>query len=127
MRLPGDTTYEQWDAMRRERFGEVGNMKDVTVEHLRYETCLYFGPSGNSGVATWHCSTGQCSILTRRQAIFRVVSGIRNYMMNALGEDSWLFTELGDHKPQFAGQKRRNIDSNLPWGMLFSQEDGEPE
>jgi hypothetical protein len=110
MKLPGTTTYDDWDQLRRNRFKVIENMEDVTVQHSRYETCLFMYDSGNSGIATWECSTGSCYIKTRRQAIFTVLSGMRNYMLNALG--GWEFTDSG-----------KNIDSDLPWGVLFSNEE----
>ena len=127
MRLPDTTSYEDWDAMRRKRFAENKGTKeefgypDVTVQHNEYETCLFMGDHGNSGIATWVCATGYCYIMTKRQAIFRILEGMRNYMMNAL--DAWEFEELGDHNPEFEGQTKRNIDIDLAWGVLFSNDD----
>ncbi len=109
MRLPGSTTYEEWDEMRRERFDAYISYGDVTVQHGRYETCLFMGASGDSGIATWDCSTGSCYIVTKRQAIFKILSGMRNYMINALDA-----SEFKDGK---------NIDSDLPWGVLFANEE----
>jgi len=110
MRLPGNTTYEDWDAMRRERFAIVdefgGRECDVTVQHGEYETALFFGNNGNSGIAEWRTWEGTCSIMTKRQAIFCIVEGIKNYMMNAL--DAWEFAD------------GENIDMNTPWGVLFN-------
>ncbi len=111
MRLPGSTTYEEWDEMRRERFDADVSYGDITVQHNRYETCLFMFESGSSGAATWSTTTGSCYIATKRQAIFKVLHGMRNYMMNALAA-----SEFKDGV---------NIDANLPWGVLFSDKEKE--
>ena len=111
MRLPETTTYEQWDALRRERFTKQNGFDDVTVQHNRYETCLFMYESGNSGIAMWEIATGYCYTKTKRQAIFSVLSRMRNYMVHAL--DAW----------EFNGGE--NIDAHLPWGVMFTNEEGQ--
>jgi hypothetical protein len=107
MRLPTDTTYEAWDALRRERFVVAEGMDNVKVEHLRYETAVFYGDDGNSSMAFWNVHTGCCYIKSKREAIFTILVGVRNYMMNAL--DAWEFCD------------GENVDSNLPWGTLFGE------
>jgi hypothetical protein len=109
MKLPGHTTYDDWDQLRRIRFTVVDGMPDVTVQHNRYETCLFLFDSGNSGIATWEPSTGSCYIKTKREAIFTVLQTMRNYMMNALG--AWEFKD------------GKNIDSDDVWGVMFTNEE----
>lgn len=80
-----EPTYEDWDAERREVFGQFNPSYDhVEVVHGEYETAAYYGASGGRVVASWDQSTGRGRVDTVEQFANDLANDVRNYIINAV-------------------------------------------
>jgi len=88
-----DTTYEEWDAMRRTLLAKVDGYDEVEVRHGQYESTLFHGTDGRV-VASWYPATGTCSVHTPDTIAEYIADDVRNYIRNAMRYSTSTISDL---------------------------------
>jgi len=86
---PAPDSFEAWDAERRETFGVFSEDYDhtsddhISVDHLEYETVVYYGSAGGRVVASWNRALGEPTCRTVEWLADAIAQDTRNYILNA--------------------------------------------
>lgn len=83
------STYETWDAERRETFDSFESSYDlIEVVHGEHETAVYYGSTSGYVVAGWCQATGHSHIKSVSALAEMMANGVRNYITNAYEDGS---------------------------------------